>query len=108
MDTIFTKNNNMAKKDYRVIRWIPKQMYDRFRAVESLAYNLRQEAGLKTRVKIGRADLVLSNRDPKYSAWFNRELPRNLPEINLGQFTSSSAVQTRETLQEFTTRRTSV
>ena len=67
MDTIFSFTKNMEKKDYRVIRLIPKQMYDRFRSVESLAYNLRQEAGLKTRVKIGRTDLVLSTRDPKSS-----------------------------------------
>ena len=96
VDTIFSFTKNMDKKDYRVIRWIPKQMYDRFRAVESLAYNLRQEAGLKTRVKIGRADLVLSTRDSTSSVWSNRELPRNLPEIKVGQFTSTSEFQTRQ------------
>ena len=104
VDTIFSYTKNMAKKDHRVIRWIPKQMYDRFRAVESLAYNLRQEAGLKTRVKIGRDDLVLSTRDPKSSIWSNRVLPSNLPEINVEQSTSTSAVQTKETI----TRRTSI
>lgn len=104
VDTIFSYTKNMAKKECRVIRWIPKQMYDRFRAVESLAYNLRQEAGLKTRVKIGRDDLVLSTRDPKSSIWSNRVLPSNLPEINVEQSTSTSAVQTKETI----TRRTSI
>ena len=104
VDTIFSFTKNMDKKDYRVIRWIPKQMYDRFRAVESLAYNLRQEAGLKTRVKIGRDDLVLSTRDPQSSIWSYRVLPSNLPEINLEQSTSTSAVQTKETI----TRRTSI
>ena len=104
VDTIFSFTKNMAKKDHRVIRWIPKQMYDRFRAVESLAYNLRQEAGLKTRVKIGRDDLVLSTRDPKSSIWSNRVLPSNLPEINLEQSSSTSSGQTKETI----TRRTSI
>ena len=40
VDTIFSFTKNMDKK---VIRWIPKQMYDRFRA-----YNPRQEAGSRT------------------------------------------------------------
>ena len=69
-----------------MIRWVPKQMYERFRAVESLAYNLRQEQGLKTRVKIGITDFLLSTRDPKLSSishWTYHVLPCNLPEVVL-------------------------
>ena len=67
VDTIFRHTRNMVKKDHRVINWIPKQMYDRFRAVESLAYTIRKEEGLKTRVKIGRTDFTLLTRDPSSS-----------------------------------------
>ena len=59
VDSIFSYTKNITNKDHRVMRWIPWQMYDRFRAVEGLAYKLRQD-GLKTRVKIGRTDLLLS------------------------------------------------
>jgi hypothetical protein len=103
VDTIFSYTKNMVKKDHRVIRWIPKQMYDRYRAVEGLAYRLRQEEGLKTRVKLGRTDLVLSTRQPESSVWYNRILPNNLPEVNLEQFTSS--IQPMESLLS---RRTSI
>lgn len=107
VDTIFSYTKNMIKKDHRVIRWIPKQMYERYRAVEGLAYKLRQEQGLKTRVKIGVTDLVLSTRDPKLTVWSNYILPDNLPEIHLEQLPSSS-VQTRMNPQDNSSRRTSI
>ena len=81
-DTIFRYTRNMVRKDHRVINWIPKQMYDRFRAVESLAYTIRKEEGLKTRVKIGRTDFKLLTRDPTSSLWVSRTLPSNLPGID--------------------------
>ena len=80
VDKIFSYTKNITKKDHRVLRWIPWQMYDRFRAVEGLAYKLRQD-GLKTRVKIGRTDLLLSTRDPSLPVWSIRKLPNNLPAI---------------------------
>ena len=86
IETIFSHTKNIQKKDYRVLRWVPKQMYSRYRALESLAYELRQEKGLKTRVKIGKDDFILSTRDPKLSPvspWIHQILPNNLPEIAL-------------------------
>ena len=44
VETVFSYTKNIQKKDHRVIRWVPKQMYERFRAVESLAYNLRPQS----------------------------------------------------------------
>ena len=88
VETIFSYTKNILKKDHRVLRWVPKQMYERFRAVENLAYNLRQEKGLKTRVKIGITDFILSTRDPKLpynSYWIHHVLPDNLPEVVLDQ-----------------------
>ena len=81
-DTIFRYTRNMVKKDHRVINWIPKQMYERFRAVESLAYTIRKEEGLKTRVKIGQTDFKLLTRDPNSSLWTTRHLPDNLPAFD--------------------------
>ena len=79
VDTIFRHTRNMVKRDHRVINWIPKQMYERFRGIESLAYTIRKDEGLKTRVKIGRTDFTLLTRDPTSSFWVSRHLPSNLP-----------------------------
>ena len=57
------------KEDHRLVRWFPKQMYDRYDAVENLAYNIRVEDKLKTRIRIGRNDLELSTRNPKSKFW---------------------------------------
>ena len=37
VDKLFRYTKGM-KKDHRIVRWYPKQMYDRYRAVESVAY----------------------------------------------------------------------
>ena len=66
-----------------MIPWVPRQMYARFRAIESLAYTIRHEEGLKTRVKIGRDDFTLRTKDPNTSVWTSRLLPSNLPSIDV-------------------------
>ena len=68
VDSVFTHTRRIVNKE----NWIPKQMYGRYRAVEELAYNIRKEEGLKTRVKIGRSDFLLSTRNPNTSIWYNR------------------------------------
>ena len=90
VDTIFSYTKNMTKKDHRVIHWIPKQMYARFRAVESLAYTIRKEEGLKTRVKIGKTDFLLLTRDPSSPVWSRRQLPSSFPEACSVSCSSSS------------------
>ena len=99
VDTIFSYTKNMVNKDHRVIHWIPKQMYERFRAVESLAYTIRKEEGLKTRVKIGRSDFVLRTRDPKSPVWTTRQLPSSFPEIDQ-HFLSSQSPATPTLLRD--------
>ena len=84
VDTIFTHTRNMVKRDHRVLPWVPRQMYARFRAVESLAYSIRKEEGLKTRVKIGRTDFILRTKVPNTTVWTTGKLPFNLPKIEVG------------------------
>ena len=85
MDKVFNHIRAMVKRDHRVIRYIPKQMYTRFRAIESIAYHIRQDEGLKTRVKIGHTDFLLSTRAANSSIWHSRYFPSNLPEIEIDQ-----------------------
>ena len=87
----------MAKKDHRVIHWIPKQIYARFRAVESLAFTIRKEEGLKTRVKIGKTDFLLRTRDPNSPVWSTRQLPSSFPEIEQYFISSHTPTQSRDT-----------
>ena len=78
----------VMKKDNRLMRWVPKQMYERFSEVESYAYSIRKEEHLKTRVKIGQCDFELSTREPSSSVWKKRQLPANLPEIEVNPLSS--------------------
>ena len=59
-------------------------MFDRYRAVESIAYTFRRELNYKTRVKISGADIELCTREPGSPVWRRQELPDNLPNFNFG------------------------
>ena len=88
VDSLFSYTRVMEKKDHRVIRWIPKKMYQRFSALQTVAYNMRKNDGVKTRVKIGQCDLELSIRKQGSSFWQRCHLPSNLPKIDSNVFSS--------------------
>ena len=51
------------KTNLRLVPYIPKQFYPRYRDLENMAYNLRHgQTRYKTRVKMGISDLVLYKR----------------------------------------------
>ena len=79
VDMVFSHTRNMAaKQDHRVVRWYPRQMYERYRAVEYIAYDLRRRLKLKTRVKIGRSDIELNTREAASTVWRRHVLPDSL------------------------------
>ena len=87
VDKLFRYTRVMCKADHRLVRWIPKEMYDRFRGLESISYTMRENMKakgikLKTRVKIGRNDLEFSVKLPN-SGWRSEPLPGGLPGIDL-------------------------
>ena len=45
VDMVMSHTRFMVKKDHRVVRWYPKQMYQRYRAVEAIAYEMRKTKG---------------------------------------------------------------
>lgn len=62
INIIFKYAKNL-KKNQRLVRYIPHEFYDRFRAMEADAYLLRHsEPKFKTRIKMGINDLVLYKR----------------------------------------------
>ena len=80
----FTK---VMTKEHRVVRWYPKEMYDRFEALDKITYNMREDmkakgVKLKTRVRVIRNDLELSTKMPD-SNWRVQPLPNGLPRIDL-------------------------
>ena len=83
VDKLFTYTRGMVKQDHRVVRWYPKQMYDRYRAVESVAYEIRKNLKHKTRVKIGRNDIEPSTRETGSTVWRRQALPDHLPKFDL-------------------------
>ena len=83
MDQLYSYTKNIRKRDHKVFPYIPKQMYRRYREAESFMYNLRKEEKVKTKVKIGKDDLVLATKIPGSSFWRRCPLPDNLPVIDL-------------------------
>ena len=85
---MFSYTREMVKKDHRVTRWIPRKMYQRFSALQTVAYNVRKKDGVKTRVKIGHCDLELSIGEQGSSFWKRCQLPENLPRIYVNLMSS--------------------
>ena len=70
------------RKNQRLVPYIPKQFYSRYRTLESAAYNLRHsDVKYKTRVRMGSTDLVLWKKKPSESFW----TPVQLPTTGLSQ-----------------------
>ena len=54
----------------RLIPYIPKQFYSRYKELESQAYQLRHsQVKYKTRIKMGTSDLVLYKRETYQNSW---------------------------------------
>ena len=88
---VMSHTRYMVKKDHRVVRWYPWQMYERYRAVESLAYDFRKNKNQKTRVKVGKDDLELSTREAGSSVWKKQVLPDSLPKFEMAEFRPAMA-----------------
>ena len=83
VDTIYTYASNLTRNQ-RLVRYIPKQFYERYRAMESEAYNLRQsEEKFKTRVKMGMANLILYKKRPSERNWTVVPDSLSWPSVNL-------------------------
>ena len=66
---LYSHARNM-KPNMRLIPYIPKEFYWRFRELESQAYKLRHsEVKYKTRIKMGTSDLVLYKRKADQTSW---------------------------------------
>ena len=77
------------KNDNRLVRWFPKQMFDRYKAVEKCAYEIRRSVKHKTRVRVGREDIELCTKETGSSAWRRQPLPGTLPRIEMAYIPSS-------------------
>ena len=83
VDMVMAHTRYMVKKDHRVVRWYPRQMYERYRAVEAIAYEIRRTKNLKTRVKVGKDDIELSTREAGSTYWRQQVLPDSLPRFDM-------------------------
>ena len=94
VDKVLQHTKYMSKRDHRVVHWFPTQMKERRKAIEKIAFEIR-DAGrahkVRTRVRVGREDIELSTRLPS-GRWIRELLPTDLPAIDL--FYSSGPVQT--------------
>ena len=83
VDNLYSYTRNIMKKDSRVFPSIPRELYRRYRAAESFLYNVKHEEKIKTKVKIGRDDLILARKASGSSYWRNLPIPGNLPPIEI-------------------------
>ena len=83
VDLLYTYTKNIIKQDHRVFPYIPKEMYRRYRGAESFMYSIRQKDKLRTKVKLGVDDFLLSTKVPGSNFWKSCPLPDNLPSIDL-------------------------
>ena len=83
MNTIFSSAKYL-RLDQRLVTYIPKQFYDRYRAIESKAYDLRHsDDRYKTRVKMGSSDLMLYKKKAGEVSWSVHNCTVGLPPVNL-------------------------
>ena len=83
VDMVMSHTRFMVKKDHRVVRWYPRQMFERYKAVESIAYDIRKNKKHRTRVKVGRDDIELSVKETGSSVWKRQALPNSLPGFEI-------------------------
>jgi hypothetical protein len=82
VNTIYNYARNL-QKNQRLVRYIPHQFYERYRAMEADAYLLRHsESKFKTRIKMGINDLVLYKRQGSES-WSTVSCSSEWPAVNL-------------------------
>ena len=87
VDLVFKHTRVMVKENHKVVRWIPKELYERFLALDTISYNMREEmkekgVKLRTKVAVGKDDLELSIKMPN-GRWRYQPLPKGLPSIDL-------------------------
>ena len=81
--TIYKYSRHLKHKQ-RLVPYIPKHFFPRYKGLESLAYNLRHsESKFKTRVKMGISDLVLYKRKPNEYSWTAIPTPTSIPQVVL-------------------------
>ena len=97
--TIFQYAKNL-KKDQRLVRYIPKEFYDRYRAMEGDAYLLRHGViKYRTKVQMGISDLVLYKKEPG-GRWSSVPDSEEWPLVNLSFGSQSEVSNAAEAVEE--------
>ena len=66
----FYKNSRYLQSNQRLVPYIPKELYPRFKELQSIAYSLRHsDMKYKTKVDIGSSGLLLYKRKPASGSW---------------------------------------
>ena len=87
VNMIYKHTRVMVKQDHNVVRWYHKELFERFQALDSISYSMREEMKqkgirLRTRVTVGKNDLEFSTKMPG-GRWKYQPLPAGLPKIDL-------------------------
>jgi len=82
----------------RIIPYVSHNSYDRFQAIDNLAYESRRR-GLKTKIIFGKYDFLLLTKDKKDPTnWYNipPRILEDLPEFNVGQINEDDKIKEEE------------
>ena len=69
----------------KVVKYIPRQLYNRWNAIQAKAYTIRKESNRRTQTKVGHGkdDFFLQTRTKGEQIWITEELPEDLPKVEL-------------------------
>ena len=70
----------------KVVKYVPKQLYKRWNALQAIAFTIRKESNwtIKTKVGHGRDDFFLQTRPKGEQTWSkDQKLPEDLPKVDL-------------------------
>ena len=86
--TQYMRRNVQGEGKPEVQMYVPKALFSRFRAINQMAFKIRQDSGktMSTRVTLGRDDFILQQRSKaeRGMGWGDSlPLPEDLPEIEL-------------------------
>ena len=89
------EKTRLMRKESRIINYIPKEFYERWRAISEFDFNIRQDRKYQTRVKMGWTGLELHKKLRGTGKWERVNLPNNLPPVNLNAILPSPARATQ-------------
>ena len=69
----------------KVVKYVPRQLFNRWNAIQAEAFKIRKESNWRTQTKVGhgKEDFLLQTRSKGERLWNTNLLPADLPKVEL-------------------------